>query len=471
MDVDSLRLRLLGIAALTVVATLAIAGMSLVFVFERHMERRIEAELEVRLNDVLAAMRSDGRGGVTVGRLAEPRYGRPLSGAYWQIVENGQPILRSRSLWDTAIPIGSLTSPATLAIERQGANGETLYIVEKGVTLGPDNAQRNYLVMVALDHRELSALRDAFTSDVGLVLGAIAFALVFGAWLQSGFGLAPLKALREQLERLRTGQSRRVEGAFPAEVSPLVEDLNQLLSEQENAIVKARHRAGTLAHGLKTPLAILSGEANRLVRGGRTAEAAVIRRQIETMEEHVERELARARANPSPTAYGPRTNAAELAGKLVETIRKLPADRPIDWRLDAEPLLLHMDPNDFGETLGNLLDNARKWAGGMVHVSVRAENDTATVAVEDDGPGLPPEMRDVATERGWRGSERVTGSGLGLAIASDVLEAYGSVLEIGERPGGGSRFAFRIGCGALPDVQPQSMPAPPLVVKALRAAE
>jgi signal transduction histidine kinase len=469
MNLFSLRLRLLGIAALTVVGTLAIAGMSLVFVFERHMERRIEAELVVRLNDVLAAMRSDGQGGVTVDRLAEPRYGRPLSGAYWQVVENGQPILRSRSLWDTAIPIGSLTSPATVAIERKGANGETLYVVEKAVTLGPESGQRSYLVMVALDHGELFVLRDAFTSDVGLVLGAIAFALVFGAWLQSGFGLAPLKALREQLERLRTGQSRRIEGAFPTEVSPLVDDLNQLLSEQEGAIVKARHRAGTLAHGLKTPLAILSGEANRLARNGRQAEAGVIRRQIETMEEHVERELARARANPSPTAYGPRTNAIELAGRLVETMRKLPADRPIHWQLQAEPLLLHMDPNDFGETLGNLLDNARKWAASAVLVTVRADGAVAVVAVEDDGPGLPPELRDIATERGWRGSERVTGSGLGLAIASDVLEAYESALEIGERQGGGSRFAFRIAAEALPEAQPQ--PSPATSERSLRAAE
>ncbi len=441
----SLRIRLLVIAAITIAATLAVAGASLVLVFERHLERRVDKELGVRLVEMLAAFSLDSDGRPTIRPLADPLYNRPLSGVYWQVVEDGEPVLRSRSLWDTALPTTTSGTLATEATERTGTNGETLYVLERNVTIVGGAKPRVFLLTVAVDHGELSVLRDEFSSDVGLVLGVIAIALMIGAWLQSGFGLRPLQTLSAGLERLRHGQAPRVEGRFPTEVAPLVADLNHLLAQQERAIMKARHRAGTLAHGLKTPLAILSGEANKLKRAGRLDEADVVRNQVETMEQHIERELARARTNPSSPAYGVRTDASLATNRLVDMMRRIPSEKPLTWRVEIAPgLMLHMDPHDFSEALGNLLDNSRKWAGSDVLVRGTIAGDRAFVCVEDDGPGVPEDQRGVVTERGWRGREDAKGSGLGLAIARDVLSEYGSGLEIGAREGGGSRFGFTL---------------------------
>ena len=230
-----------------------------------------------------------------------------------------------------------------------------------------------------------------------------------------------------------------------SQVSGVTGNLNALLSGERGRIARYRNALGNLAHSLKTPLAILSGEANKLKRAGRLDEADVVRNQVETMEQHIERELARARTNPSSPAYGVRTDASLATNRLVDMMRRIPSEKPLTWRVEIAPgLMLHMDPHDFSEALGNLLDNSRKWAASDVLVRGTIAGDRAFVCVEDDGPGVPEDQRGVVTERGWRGREDAKGSGLGLAIARDVLSEYGSGLEIGAREGGGSRFGFTL---------------------------
>ncbi|MEO6237274.1 MAG: ATP-binding protein [Vicinamibacterales bacterium] len=258
-------------------------------------------------------------------------------------------------------------------------------------------------------------------------------------------GLAPLNLMRQRLADVQRGDADRLTGDYPSEVQPLVSDLNALLAHRDQAIGRAIAKAGDLAHGLKTPLAILTQEAERASTTGHAELGAVLAEQIERMRRQIDYHLAHARAAASGAASGRQCSVAESAAGLTRTLLRLHADRGIDIQVHVPDLhTVRCQREDLDEMIGNLLDNACKWGRARVAVSSRLEDDTVAIDVDDDGPGLPPSMRDAVLQRGVRADEAAPGSGFGLAIVRELAELYHGSIVLETSPLGGLRATLRL---------------------------
>lgn len=287
----------------------------------------------------------------------------------------------------------------------------------------------------------------AFHGGVLYVLTLIAIgaaAVTVGLW-QSRTALASLDDLRARLAKVHQGAEPRLGGRYPTEVQPLVDDLNALLEHRDVRVREAVAKAGDLAHGLKTPLAVLAHEADRAAQAGHAELATVVRDQITRMQRHLDYHLAHARAAASGAIPGSRSDVLTSADGLARTLGRLHADRglTIDVRVPATHAV-QTQREDLDEMLGNLLDNACKWARSRVHLSSEASDGHVTIAVEDDGPGLPAAMRAAVLARGVRADEAADGWGLGLAIVRDLAEVYGGSVALEAGSPGGLRACLRL---------------------------
>lgn len=277
------------------------------------------------------------------------------------------------------------------------------------------------------------------------------FTLVFGALclaagvLQIQRGLGPIDTLRSRLAGLHQGEDRRLSGDYPAEIQPLVNDLNTLLDTRERAIERAVAKAGDLAHGLKTPLAILAQEAERTAAAGQTEVADAIRQQVDRMRRQMDYHLAHARAAASGAAPGARCSIKESAEGLTRVLLRLYAGRGMIFDVAVPPgLSARVQREDLDEMLGNLLDNACKWGRSRVAIAASQTDTGAEITVDDDGSGLAAEMRDAVLHRGVRADEAAPGSGLGLAIVRDLADVYGGSITLETAPEGGLRARLRL---------------------------
>jgi signal transduction histidine kinase len=251
-------------------------------------------------------------------------------------------------------------------------------------------------------------------------------------------GLSPVALLRERLAGVRDGRTLRLEGEYPDEVAPLVNDLNRLIEDRERRVARAVARAGDLAHGLKTPLAVLAQEIARADAAGQHDLATSIRQQVSRMERQIASHLAQARATAGAASMSVKTNVADAVAGLVRTMQRLYADRTLTFQMNAAgDLVVRVPMEDVEEMVGNLLDNACKWTKSRVAVTARREANGVVIGVDDDGPGLKQEMRARVLQRGVRADEAAPGSGLGLAIVRDLAEAYGGSIVLEESSIGG----------------------------------
>ncbi len=253
-------------------------------------------------------------------------------------------------------------------------------------------------------------------------------------------GLSPFAMLQQRLADVRDGRSARLDGEYPTEVAPLVDDLNALLDEREQRVARAAARAGDLAHGLKTPLAVLVQEIERADAAGQHQLAASMRQQVERMRKQIDSHLAQARVTASATGPAARANVADAARGLARTMERLYAERRLAILVNAWPEHVARAPiEDLEEMLGNLLDNACKWARSRVTLSTAVDGGRVVITVDDDGSGLDESMREQVLRRGVRADETAPGSGLGLAIVRDLAEAYGGSILLERSPDGGVR--------------------------------
>lgn len=436
----SLRLRLLLGAILGVGVALVIAGVVLVAIFAEHVHRRYVKELDDHLLQLAAVVQIDSAGALTLKHdLSDPAFQRPLSGLYWQIVEAGRPALRSRSLWDSALPLPTKSSgPGNLdEVEVVGPSRQRLVLVERTVLLHT----RLLRLAVAGDRQVIDEARSDFARVVISSLAVLGLLLAASSWLQVGAGLAPLNALRRRLALLRQGRAKQLEGSYPTELSGLVEDLNGLLATQTAEVERARGNAGKLGHGLKTPLAVLGAEARALREKGDTASADAIEHEIEIMNAQVARILAAVRAVGPRKVVGARTPLGPLFERLISVMKRLPRGDEIQWHLrpPVSEVEAAIDRRDLEDLFGNLIDNARKWAKGRVAIDIREAPAGILVVVEDDGPGIPAERRRDVLDNGVRLDRTVPGTGIGLAIARDLVELHGGRLELLASSSGGAR--------------------------------
>jgi signal transduction histidine kinase len=286
-------------------------------------------------------------------------------------------------------------------------------------------------VAIIHSHIEVSAV-------IAVACMAAGFALVRRA-------LAPFDRIRRRLSQVRDGTERQLSGAYPSEVQPLVDDLNALLEHRERAVARAVSKAGDLAHGLKTPLAVLAQEAERTEAAGHHDLAATMSQQVERMRRQIDYHLAHARAAASGATPGARCSIVASVEGLSRTLLRIHERRGIAIDVNiAGDHCVRGQREDLDEMLGNLLDNACKWAKSRVAIDASSSGAAVVVTVDDDGPGLEASMRDIVLQRGVRADEAAPGSGLGLAIVRDLAELYGGSISLGAAPMGGLRARLEL---------------------------
>lgn len=298
---------------------------------------------------------------------------------------------------------------------------------------------------VILGNRQPPLLVHILLTHTGAFLIFCIACLVAGL-MQVRRGWSPINQLRIRLSGLREGRERRLEGEYPTEVEPLVGDLNALLDQREQTVTRARAKAGDLAHGLKTPLAVLAQEAERAAAAGQTELATSILQQVDRMRRQVDYQLAQARAEASgqspPSTPVPVKASAD---GLARTLLRLHAGRGVNITVEVSPeLQVRVDREDLDEMLGNVLDNACKWARSSARVSAVREDNAIVVSVDDDGPGIEASMRTAVLKRGVRADEVAPGSGLGLSIVRDLAQAYGGTVTLDDSPMGGVRATLTL---------------------------
>ena len=494
----SLRWRLLALTLVSVGVAIALAWFALGRLFAEHVQRQFEMELTRQLDQLTARLDFDAGAAPRIdpASLSDPRWQRPLSGLYWQLDGIGADgkllpaLARSRSLWDVqlSLPVDqpadgqvhvhTVTGPQerpVLVLERtvRPVAGTTPSAGAVDASSAPGGADpgRVWRLAVAGDLGPARLASDEFSRVLGLSLAVLAALLAAAAWAQVAVGLRPLRTLRRSLHEVQAGRAGRLSGRFPGEVQPLVEGFNEVLARNQDMVEQARVQAGNLAHALKTPLAVLDQLASGA--GSRGAGAAgdpgwadQVQAQVQAARRQVDWHLGRARmaAGRQP---GQRCEVAPVLQGLMRTMARLYAGRDLAWQLAQPPAL----PDFAGqapalqEMLGNLLDNAGKWARSQVRLEVRGIGDgplqaadgaaaQLEITVEDDGPGIAPDRLSAVVDRGVRLDESVPGSGLGLAIVQDGARLHGGDLLLEASAAlGGLRAVLRL------PVAPASIPA------------
>jgi signal transduction histidine kinase len=458
---QSLRLRLLAAAAIALVVALTVSGLVLANLFERHVEAREYAELRNHQNQIIAAVVIAANGQFSLANApADPRFFSPNGGLYWQIELPGGLKQRSRSLWETelVLPADDIIDGTVHHHTIGGPNSSTLLAIERGVTVGPEARPILLRLTVAVDRRDLDTAAADFRDVLIKSLGVLGLALLAALLFQVQVGLRPLARLRTSLQQVHSGQADSVTGTFPSEIQPLIADMNALLGRERLNNARARERAADLAHGFKTPLAVLSAISRDLQRQGHTASASDVNAQIDIMGRHAQRELARARMVGATTLGQKAVAVRPLVVKIVAALSRISADRNLTWGVDAaEDVVFPGDENDLLELVGNLADNAAKWAAGHVRIAGRRSDQHLIIQVDDDGPGIPAGAEADILVRGRRLDENIDGSGLGLSIVSKIVDAYGGTLSLDRSVLGGLEVVVTLphGCELT-----ASLPAP-----------
>ncbi|ABD87390.1 ATP-binding protein [Rhodopseudomonas palustris] len=447
---SSLATRLFLSATAWVVVILAITGIVLSSVYRQASERAFDRRLNLYLRTLVAEVATpDEPPERQFQSLGEPLFDLPLSGWYWQIArtDSEKPELRgSRSLWDRKLShLQDQGVELTAAGVRQGyvdgPEGQNLRMVERPVDLGADG---KFLVTVAGDATEIFEETRTFDYYLASTFLALSIGLLLTTIFQVRFGLAPLKRISDSIADIRSGRAERLEGEFPVEIAPLARETNALIDANRQIVERARTHVGNLAHAIKTPLSVIINEA--AAHPG-DAFAAKVLEQADVMRDQVTHHLQRARIAARLTVVGTVTEVAPVIEALRRTMEKIHRERCIAIDVEAAAAAkFRGERQDLEEMVGNLIDNACKWAEARVFIEVALQRagsaDPAAVlriVVDDDGRGLSAAERAQVLRRGQRLDESKPGSGLGLSIVTDLAALYGGSLKLSEAPIGGLR--------------------------------
>jgi signal transduction histidine kinase len=449
MRASSLARRLFLTATAVSAVVLIGAGVLLSTLYRSSVERSFDRRLNVYLKTIVADVAvSTSTTLAEPSALGEPLFDQLLSGWYWQITRiNGgkYEVKSSRSVPETALPA---LSNATEAENHGGFNegyvsgpeGQRLRVIQRIVDLGEDG---RYLVAVAGDSYEIDDDSDDFNDALFVTLSALGFAFLLMVWFQVRFGLRPLGRISSALAAIRSGRAEKLEGDFPREIEPLSRDVNALIESIREIVDRARMHVGNLAHALKTPLSVLLNETS----GRNDPLSEKVREQVSMMRDQVQRHLERARLAARTAVVGTISDVTPVVMSLARTMPKIHRDRTlaIETRIIDE-VKFSGERQDLEEMLGNLVDNACKWANARVEIEVFAkppqgagERGYFHVVIDDDGPGLAPEMHQQIPERGRKLDESKPGSGLGLSIVTELAALYEGKLSLGSAPIGGLR--------------------------------
>ena len=492
----SLRLRLLTITLVGVAVAMVLAGLVLSGLFREHVQRQFELSVRQQLDQVTARLEFDAQGQPVVATegLSDPRWLKPYSGLYWQVdamAPDGRSrvgVLRSRSLWDTSLPLQAdmLANGEVHVHELAGPQGARVLVLERALQVNashrsvdasasgqlprgglagtaPTGGNERWRLSVAADMQAAHAATSQFTRVLTVSLAVLLVLLVAAAWTQVSVGLYPLKVLQRGLQEVQQARATQVEGVFPAEVQPLVDDFNAVLRRNAEVVARARTQAGNLAHALKTPLTVLEQAARvppQAPAGGDDRKdgafngselSVLVQEQVQLARRHIDWHLARSRLAASAHLPGQRTAVEPVVDGLVRVMNKVHAQRGVDIQVTIAqtPVFFAGETQDLQEMLGNLLDNACKWARSAVCVQARLDGTTGpplrlVITVEDDGPGIGAVQRAQALARGVRLDETVPGTGLGLAIVQELAALYGGKVDLEPADLGGLRVVLTL---------------------------
>lgn len=436
----SLTARLTLVAALGALPILVLAGSVLLWLFAERIERRFDTFLSAYQQQLIGAAEIAGDGSFRLtARPADPHFDLPFSGWYWQVRRGAETLAQSASAGPLQGGDLVLAMPDAAAADLAGPGDTKLRAVARDVRL--PGSEDSFRVVVTGPHAEIDGEVMEFGVQLAIALGGLGIAFLVATVLQVRYGLNPLRALRAALQDIRRGAAPRLAGDYPAEISPLADELNEVLAHNEALIQRARVQAGNLAHGLKSPLTVLHQELTEV--GGERGR--ILRDQVALIGDQVERVLARIRAAGPLSAAAGRASIPQVLRDLVFSLELIHRDRGIRIDVDCpEGAAFPGDAADLAEMLGNLMDNACKWARSRVQVAVGSEGRRLTILIDDDGPGIAPEARAAVLTRGARLDQTVPGSGLGLDIVRELAELYRGALRLEDSPLGGLRARLEL---------------------------
>ena len=451
MKHNSLSRRLFLSSALWTLLVLPFAAAVLISLYRDAVERSFDARLNQYLEYLIAITSPDqGIDIMEPGNLGEPLFSLPSSGWYWEIRSlSGPPITyKSISLASEALKLPSQAGVTPDATEIRkaylsGPDNQSLRVLEREITITQKDQQRRYTYAVAGDASEIEDEVDAFGTMLAIAFCILGAGLLIATFFQVKFGLRPLHDIGEKLSAIRSGKASKLEGSLPEEIQPLQDELNALIQSNQAIIERARTHVGNLAHALKTPLSVITNEA----RERNDEFSKKVADQAESMREHITHHLGRAQIAARVSIVGGVTDVGETLNSLTNALSRIYSERNLQFVVDCpSDAKFRGEKQDLQEMVGNLLDNACKWADSAVNISVETEKGPKAAAakqlivlVDDDGPGLPATELETVIQRGKRLDESKPGSGLGLSIVADLSEMYYGNFVLQRAPTGGVR--------------------------------
>jgi two-component system sensor histidine kinase PhoQ len=456
----SLQTRLLTAVSVLLAVFLGLTGVVLDRAFRSSVEAGVAEQLQVQLYVLLAAVEEDAGEFYFLEDLREPRFTQLNSGLYALVnTPQQEELLRSPSAlerdFDGLFARWSALGRGDTYFSREvAADGEEYFIAAYGVVW--ENGQDQYDFVVLESTGTYLAEVNNFRASLWYWLGGVAILLLVLQVLLLHWGLSPLRRLAQDLQRIESGASEQLEGAYPRELSPVTANLNLLIKTERKQQARYRETLGDLAHSLKTPLAVIAGVMHGLGDSRNTAQATVSAEQRHTVDEQLERmnqivgyQLQRAVKSTGSTTLSRRINVQETTARVLRALEKVYAQQPREIVCDIDPAIAFLgDERDLMEMLGNLLDNAFKYGRQWLSISARVSLAPArqlSLVVEDDGPGIPAQRQEFVLQRGARLDTLAPGQGIGLAVVTDIVGSYGGQIDVGTGSRGGARIQLVFG--------------------------
>lgn len=453
LSFNSLALRVITLSTVLAIAGLVAIGTVISALYRETSEQAFADLLSAQLFNLIGSA-AVGPDGTLQGRpdLGDYRYTVPQSGWYWSV----RPVTgKIKGELHSPSMTGNIPSPDTKTVPFDGQyrrtyrvygpGGKELQVLESEVYLDDANGAARF--RVTGNREELGRQINGFEKRIFLYLALFGAAMIAVNALAIRYGLRPLDRVRQALTAIMAGDAARLEGNFPDEIEPLVQEMNTLIENNRSIVERARTQVGNLAHSLKTPLAVLLNESTAI--GG--SKGKLVASQARSMKEQIDHYLQRARIAAQRNTVAHRTDAVAALTRMVRVMGKLNPEKQVAFSPTAERVLFAGEKEDFEEIIGNLLENAAKWANSRVDVAIREipAADRARffrVTIEDDGPGIPPEKAQEVLKRGHRLDETTPGSGLGLSIVTDMISEYGGKLDLCRGSLGGLAAVVELKC-------------------------
>ncbi|SDX17225.1 ATP-binding protein [Thiocapsa roseopersicina] len=442
----SLRARVVASAAAVLAVFILLTSLALERAFRETAESSREERLLAQIFLLMAAAEADSDGLVFPDALAEARFSLPGSGLYARVFD-----MSDRLVWESASAMG-IPEPSPMDLVpgqrrlelRRGGDGEGYLVEGFGVSWETGELPRHYVFLVAEDMAAFNEEVGRFRGSLAVWLGAMALLMLTALVLILAWGLAPLRRVSTEVAAIESGNQAKILGTYPSEIRALTDNLNGLLAHEQARQRRLDNALGDLAHSLKTPLAVIRGAIGDAAGGADVGE--LMKEQLARMDNIIAHQLQRARTGGLlNTTLAPPVQIGRIADRLIASLGKVYRDKGVRATLEIPPeTQLNGIEGDLLEMLGNLLDNAFKWCRKEVRIGAHRSKGLLVIAIEDDGPGIPPRDAERLLARGARADEAVPGHGIGLAVAREICEAYGGRLSVESSTLGGARICLNL---------------------------